>query len=453
MRRDVLPILSLVCLILLFGGFAWLTRHPDAPVVRRAAEWPYIGPLARAFHERYIPPPAPEVAPDIAGETTGPQIVFVEPEIPPLGAGQIWVLPGAVMREKPAAASPKILQFDAISNVTWLERRGDWFRVWRRGREGWIHFPDYEEPEEPPYGRDPDPPKPLPGRAPDAEALAAARALLGGGGREGEAGPYALFTDVDDEHLLGLLDRAAASLEAAYAERFGRRPIDMPREAVVLFRDEGDYRALQSESSRLLGLTPAGHTTSGMVVLYVGERSSGLVAATLIHELTHLLNRRALGPALPSWLDEGLADDLAFSELDAAGAPRLGTLALERRQDEETVSIGGGVAALWQLRDHLSLGGMRDVRELLELDWESFVRGDRARLNYSAAAFFIRFLLDADNGRYHGAFQAFLADVAAGHPPTAATLGEHLETSWPTLSARFRLWIETQGTMSQGVGE
>jgi hypothetical protein len=448
MRGNAGPLTLILFLLGLFGALAWLTRHPDAEIVRRAESWPFVGPLASELRQRYVPPAppsAPEGAAAAAHEITAAhEVTVVEPAVPPVGDGFVWVLPGTAMHREPSATSQKILQFDAIANVIRLERRGDWFRIWRRGREGWVRLEGYQE-DGPPYGSDPDPPRPLPSRAPDEAALAAARGFLEGGGRALSAGPYALYTDSDDGELLAHLDRVAAGLEDAYAERFGLRPADEEVcEAVVLFEREAAYRRVQSRSERLLGLAASGHTASGLMVLYAGGRPRWEVTATFVHELVHTLNRRSLGPALPCWLDEGLAEDLSTSTVDAGGRIMLGSVGGERQRAEGRETVYGGAAALVRLREAAAAGRLRSVDQLVALDWDAFVRDD-APLNYAAATFWVRFLLAAEDGRYADAFHGYLEGVAAGEPATPEALRERLGLSWSVANARFLLWLEFWG--------
>lgn len=441
MRGNAGPLALILTSLALFGGLAWLTRHPDADIVRRAESWPFVGPLASEFRERYVPPAAPPAA---APAEAAVKIEVVEPVLPPVGDGFVWVLPGTAMHREPSATSPKILQFDAIANVIRLERRGDWFRIWRHGREGWVRLEGYDE-GGPPYGSDPEPPRPLPSRAPDEALLAAARGFLEGGGRALTAGPYALYTDSADGALLGHLDRVAAALEDAYATRVGLRPVDdAAREAVVLFDREADYRRMQNRSDRLLGLAASGHTESGLVVLYVGGRGRWEVTSTLVHELVHTLNRRTLGPFLPSWLDEGLAEDLSTSYVDPDGRIVLGSVGGERLRTADRETASGGVAALRRLREAAAAGQLIAVDELLALDWSAFVRGQESRLHYAAAAFLVRFLLDAEDGRYAAAFHGYLEAVAAGGSAEPEALRERLGLPWSVANARFQLWLELQ---------
>jgi len=313
--------------------------------------------------------------------------------------------------------------------------------VWRSGTEGWVHLADYVPAREPPFGSDPDPPGPLLPREPDEETLAASRQLFGDEERVLGLGPYTLYTDSRDDPWLSGLDRVVARLDEVYARRYEREPLGTPRAAVVLYADEDAYRRFQARSDRIRGLHAAGHKTGGLAVLYIGERSWQAVRSTLVHELVHLINRRALGPALPSWLDEGLADDLALSEIDEEGRIRPGSLTGQRREESGRVMLDGALASLWKLNDSRRDGTLVPVQDLLGLEWEEFVNPERSRTHYTASAFWVRFLLEAEGGRYAPGFREFLAGVAEGRPATGDALREKLGEDWSVLNGSYRGWI------------
>ncbi len=136
-----------------------------------------------------------------------------------------------------------------------------------------------------------------------------------------------------------------------------------------------------------------------MVATFRGLRQMTELLGTLVHELVHLLNRRAIGPALPSWLDEGLADDLGASRIDPDGRLWPGTWSRTLDAHENEIRISGGEAALRDLADVFgpdgSAPGRLDLGAMLALEWEEFVAEQGAELHYAAAAAFIRMLLAA----------------------------------------------------------
>jgi hypothetical protein len=280
----------------------------------------------------------------------------------------------------------------------------------------------------------------LPSRAPDPQALAAARKLLAGGGTASHLGPYLLHTDDRDADLLAFLGRVAGGIEETYRSRYGLTPLGKPAEAVVLFAREAEYKTFQDRDPLLAERAASGHSGYGIVALEDGGRLRLEVAATLVHELAHLLNRRALGPLLPSWLNEGIADDLAQSRLSAAGSLLPGTLAGARAKVGNRIHIFGAQAGLARLQQSIDAGVLPPIQQLLDLPWESFV-GSEEGLNYIHAAFWVRYLLDGEGGALAPAFRAYLKGVGEGGPATPAALCEQLGRSWEELEAGFRKWV------------
>ena len=447
MRRAFTFYLTIVLCLGLFGGFAWLTRHPDAEILSQARDWPWVGPLASRFRQAYSQRDArpSRGAPEV--ETRPDRSIAAEPapaEMRPRPYRRlVWILGGEELKSLPSAAAATLHTFDQLARAERIERRGDWYRVDYNGRVGWVLLEGYDEDAEIPYGEAPEPPRPLPARAPGQEALAAAREYLGGRERIAALGPYTLYTDSRDDALIAQLDSVAGRLEALYAERYGRVPVGVPAEAVVLLQSDIAYRLIQRRSDRLAGIHSAGHNAEGIAVLYVGGRSRAAVAGTLIHELVHFLNRRALGPQLPPWLDEGIADDLGLSRVEADGVVHPRELGGVRQQRDGGWLLDGALASLVRLRAAARDGTLPRVRDLIGADWDSFVRAPGSRLRYAAAAFWVRYLVDGEGGRRAAGFRDFLDAVAAGAAPAADTLQTHLGEPWSVLDASFRAWIET----------
>ena len=450
MRRAFVVYLFVVLFLALFGGFAWLTRFPEAEILRRAQAWPWIGPAATAFRDAYLPRDRrAEIETEDSETEMLERIVSERPpaatetiSVPRIVRPPIWALAGMELKAEPSADAATLHRFEGLSRAGKIERRGDWYRVDYNGRVGWVLLEGYDENAEVPYGETPEPPRPLPGRAPDSEALADARRYLRGRERALALGPYTLYTDCRDDGLIAHLDRVAGGLEATYVERYGRTPAGDAAEAVVLFESDIAYRLVQRRSGRLVGLDSAGHVAGGLVVLYSGGRSRAAVAGTVIHELVHLLNRRAIGPHLPPWLDEGIADDLALSRVAADGRIDPDELGGEHHSQDGGWRIEGGHASLLNLRDAAISGELPALRDLIRADWESFVEPPKSRLHYAAAAFWIRFLVAGEGGRHAAGFRAFLDAVAEGEPPDAKTLGKHLDADWRALDTAFRVWLQ-----------
>lgn len=458
--RDLSTWGLLLAVLALLAGAAWATYHPDHPLLARAAGWPGVGPLVERFRAhygvggdevaaaggeaeaetgggeggvewRYEPLGGPSPAP-VAGESAGGRET---------GGARVWVAAGDALRRRPDPAAPVLVRQDVFERVAVLERSGDWVRVATRVGEGWMEAPpgseaaggDDHDGGEYPLGSGLRPTRPLASAAPDPEYLAAARELLGVDGPSGSLGPYPLYTDVEPPSRLFHLDRLAAAVVTAYRQRYGRTPVGEPEEAVLVFADEAGYRVFQSREARLSGLPSAGHHTAGVIAFWAGDRQHHELSATLVHELVHVLNLRALGPALPPWLDEGMADDLGASKVGPAGdldPERLGGSMVRAPGRYE---LTGAVAALRNLNEALARSDAPRLEELVDLSWDGFVRSERRDLHYATAGFFVRYLVESEGGALAPAFRRFLAGVADGGPATGEALRAELGRSWEVL--------------------
>lgn len=182
-----------------------------------------------------------------------------------------------------------------------------------------------------------------------------------------------------------------------------------------------------------------GHAGSGVVAFFAGERSRTEVARTFLHELTHLLNRRALAPQLPPWLEEGLAADLGtfwMEEAEGPAHPRLFGL--------EGFVIRGIDSSVTRVGRELEAGSLPSLGDLLHLDAESFYAPQVSPRNYAHSLLFIRYLLDGGDPDLAQGFRAFLREVSWGRPQTGGDFLEHLGVSGEALEAGFRRWVETQ---------
>lgn len=445
MRRDW-PFVSLLLLALaLFAAFAWSTRHPDWGPLVAAAEWPVVGPAVAAFRARYVGdggPPAGAVSP-VAG-AAAPE--GADREIVILGAparGRVWLHPGTPLLEAPRPGAAPVLLMPALANPVVLGESGAWLQVAWRGQRGWVPRASVHRPEHAPQMAEPAPPLPRPAPPPDPQRLARALARLQTPRRTLAAGPYELHTDSGDRALLLLLDRAAAQIEPAYRRYYGLQPMGEARGAVVLFQRRDDFAAYAMGDDRAAA---DAYASGGVVASWREGRPPGEVRASLLHELVHLLNRRALGPALPLWLEEGTADALGESAFDGEGRLVPGSLGGSRLERTPRWELHGGLAAreLWQRA--------AERRELLPLT--ELVRVEDAppgassrQLLYVQAGFLVRFLLAGEHG---DGFRAFLGGIAAGDPATAEALEEHLGVPLADLEGGLAAWVRRLGVGSGG---
>lgn len=447
----------LCCLVVLASGglLAWISHQPNHPLLVTAERWPVVGPVVMSLRQAYQPPETVKVGGPRERRLDEPRAEAEALGLPPWEGtpGYVWVRDGMALRTEPSSDAREILRYEAITNVARLERRGDWFRVWRRGIEGWVHMPGYEEePETPPWGEEPEAPGPLPPAPPSSEDLERALALMDGQPMEVRLGPYRAFVDFDDAKLFELLSSVAMQVEPLWTRRHGLKPLGTPESVVVLYQNPTNYRMLERATDHLRGLHAEGFAGFGLIATYVGARGDEEVATTLVHEICHRIHRRALGPALPPWLEEGLADDIALSRLDG---DRLDPTGYSGRRISERADDGGtrirftqGLAALWNLKEAILRGQMPLLTRLTDLDRDAFLdpsagMGQR-RLRYDAMALWVRYLVSADEGRHRQGWQRFLRGIADGGPVTVDALLESVGIPADDLEADYRTWVVRQ---------
>lgn len=390
-------------------------------------------------------PPASSSQPSPASppEILGAPAAFGAADLP---EPRLEVAEGTPLHELPDARSAALAVVDAPSELPLLERREAWALVRYGALKGWVLLPRRTQA--------PDAAAALPAPPADPEILARALAALPGEHPRRELGPYALYTDLADARVLRRLSTVASGLEATYRSRYGLDPGSAAGQAVVLFSREADYRAFASGDLAYAGLGERGQAGFGVAALFAGESKEWQVRSLLVHELTHLINGRALGPRTPPWLEEGLAEDLAESGVNAAGRLVPGSLGGERsisaiptrrttRGDvvQLTVTTEGAYSALERLRRSLDRGQLLPVATLAGLSWRQIVDPGLRETAYAEAAFFVRYLLDDGDESLAAGFRRYLASIAAGGEGGPEDLRASLGRSWEDLDSGFGRWL------------
>ena len=339
--------------------------------------------------------------------------------------------------------------------------------------------PSIEEPNpESPGARAAEQADPAERRDPEPDPARLARALELLGHPQGlPVGPWTLYSDVHGRRLLRSLDLVASETVRAYRELFALDPglleveqrepaaadgggpssAGQAREVVILFARPEEHDAFLGDEPLFDAGEIGGAAGFGMAVLHKGQRSADELRALLVHELVHLLSRRALGARTPPWLEEGLADALAFSRITPAGrlhAEDLGgktetwqtNLHGLRSQPERTVLSTGPLAAIDRLVSALDRRALPPLESLTTMSWDTLVDPRWRQLRYAQSAMFVRFLLDAEEGRYRRGFQSYLQEIAGGGDAAAGSnaLLAALGTDWETLERSFGRWVRSE---------
>jgi hypothetical protein len=386
-------------LVVVAAAGVWFAHHPDAPALVAASRWPVAGPMVERFRDAFRPPRQRAGPTGKEAAESGPVPFPPAPPSPPPARPQPGSAAAPDSGEVATAALPAAIDRSVVA------------------------------------------PGPLPGRAADPARLAAIERQLGGAARTADLGPYRYLGDVEPPVRW---TRIATALDAAYAARTGLAPRGRPAETVVVVADPERYRAVQRLEPRLAGVDSGGHTIAGLAVVEAPAGAPEIAEATLVHELVHLVNRRAIGPALPTWLDEGLAEDLAWTPFDdATGTFRWRGLRGSVRREGSKVELSGALAGIESLVRALGEGRLPTLDELTAMDWRDFVDAD-APLRYSQSMWFVRFLLDGGDSDLARGFRAYLAGIASGGAVDDRALERALGRPLASLEPAFRAFLAAQ---------
>ncbi len=346
-----------------------------------------------------------------------------KPDPKPKGELHLRIDRGVVMRTGPDPSSSVVRIAERSQVLRVLEKRKGSYHVAFDGGRAWVQGGPKARELRIMATRSP----PQPSVTADAKALALARRHLSGGGRELTCGPYTLLTDVRSSPVLEACGRLVSDLDRAYTRRYGVKPVGKSRETLILFRGREAFRAFAAtDGPNATGYAGHARGADGYLVLYAGDQPAERVVQTLIHEITHLLNRRALGAPLPRWLSEGLADGLG----DPASLTGLGS----------SQGLKGAEAVA---RRVLEVDTLPNLRRVVGLDNRAFDRDPKAR-DYEQGAVFVRYLMS--DPKRKRSFQAYLKGIAEGESDGPEALAAQLGLpgdDWNALDRKVRTWLRT----------
>ena len=360
-------------------------------------------------------PPAPAPSPTPCAGTPGP--------------AEIDVTPGTRLRVAPDPAALSLAVVDAEVTLPVSSRCGAWAEVRWGGYRGWVRPDDTAGPD-------------LEGgaRAADAARLSRARSAMRRPVREARLGPWLLVTDVAPADLPGL-DAVASHVAEAFVARTGLAAAPGPDQAVVIFSGTARYRAFAEADGSPIPWIP-GHAGAGLAAFALG-RNPLETRLLLVHELTHLLTQNSLGGKTPAWLAEGLAEDLAWCRVDAAGRLQPETLDLhvESNSDPGTTVVrrSGPRVTVDGWLPRARAGRLPPLAALLSSDSALFANPAERRDAATASTQLIRWCL-ADPARA-SAFREFLLAVSLGGAADATALAAALGMDARTLQDAFLTYV------------
>lgn len=273
------------------------------------------------------------------------------------------------------------------------------------------------------------------------ERLVKARDAMRPLGRETLLGPWRLVTDVATGDLSGL-DAVATHLPEVFTARTSLAAAAGPWQAVVIFASKVRYRAFAKADRDPVSGT-RGLVREGLAAFTAGSNPLDTRVA-LVHALTRLLSRAALGEKLPAWLDEGLATDLAWCRVNAAGRLQPDTLdvlesprkapAFGTERSGPRVTAEGWIGRARQ-------GRIPPLPAILSPDSRLWAEPGTRRDAATASALLVRWCL-AEPARA-AAFRGFLQAVSQGAAGDASALAAALDMDPPTLQKAFLDWLRT----------
>jgi hypothetical protein len=279
----------------------------------------------------------------------------------PAAAEHVTLPPGARLHLEPDVKSHSLALLDAEALVEVLERKDGWILVRYDAFRGWV--------------REGAPRSLVEERGDSYSAqgvvheglLARGRALLHGGGRELPMDGRTLLTDVSDEALLKWLVAMPAAARFRFERQWGRARSPAPGSVVFLFESaeaEKEFSSVACGATEPRGVRIASLALSG--------KGRAWDRARLLHQVGHLYARDVLGEGVPSWIEEGFADEFA-----RAGIP---------------VEIVEGWRAVHYPKRSLPSPPVATVAEVLAAGAEIFGREPAAEARRLEALLFFRYL-------------------------------------------------------------
>ena len=226
---------------------------------------------------------------------------------------------------------------------------------------------------------------------------------------------YRIFTNLSQRETVPF-GRHMDALFEQYDKRFrtiGDQPIE--RMPLYLFRTEQQYsRFLQEhdiDATHSGGMFFVTHKLEGLAT-WTEARSRRKTMQVLQHEGFHQFAWHAIGPNLPIWLNEGLAQYFEYAVLNDDGEMALGLTSRARiERVKHAINTGDAVPIISLMR-------------VTGKQWSNVLRNnpDRANLLYAQSWSLTYYLIHGSNGKHRAKLLDYLKRLAQGDRPDDALL-------------------------------
>lgn len=218
---------------------------------------------------------------------------------------------------------------------------------------------------------------------------------------------YRIFTNLSQSETVPY-GRHMDALFEQYEKRFrGLGDKQIERMPLYLFRTQQQYdRFLQErgiDATHSGGMFFTTHRAQGLAT-WVDSRSRRKTLEVLQHEGFHQFAWHAIGPGLPVWLNEGLAQYFELAVIDEHGRMSLG-MTSRSRIDRVKEAIGNGEAL-----------PILALMRITHQQWAELLqrKPDRANLLYAQSWSLAYYLIHGDGGKHQTQLIEYLQRLSAG---------------------------------------
>lgn len=233
-----------------------------------------------------------------------------------------------------------------------------------------------------------------------------------------------------DRAWAGEAEAVLRSLIALYDAQFSGMKSYTARQKpayVFLLPTLEDYRRFYPQARVGEEARTAGHYEPGIIAIHPDLGPDGEPTRSLAHEAVHHLNRTQMGfPSDDSliWLEEGLANYFALSEIDSGGSIKLGAIDTRLQGKYKTEMSGSSVrlmlnasppySRILMLKEKLRRKPEIGLEHILGSRSESYFYSDDIFFNYNVSWLLVHYLFHGKEGEYRERFLDYINEAVHG---------------------------------------